>query len=340
MDLHSLRAAARIVVGGLLFVFLYTVVYVAAFHAPRAKGIDVGVVGTPAQAAQVQGALDATSRGAFDVRRYGTEARARAALLDTDVHGVAVLGGANDRILVASALGVAPTQSVIGALRGVVRARPAIDDVRPLPSGDRRGLASLFTVLGTVMPSLAFGVLLALTGRGLPRRARHGAVLAFAVLGGIVVAFDVDVVTGALDGDFAGIAVVAGLLALAVAATAHGLARAGGRAGIAVAAVTLLLFGISSTGGAVTYEYEPGFYGAISQLLPPGAALTAVRNVRYFGWADTLAPLLVLGSWGAGGLALGLAAERLGRLAVSPVRPGADAAIVGPVVASARTEAS
>jgi hypothetical protein len=90
----------------------------------------------------------------------------------------------------------------------------------------------------------------------------------------------------------------------------------------------------------VTYEYEPGFYGAISQLLPPGAALTAVRNVRYFGWADTLAPLLVLGAWGAGGLVLGLAAERLGRLAVSPVRPGGDAAIVGPVVARARTEAS
>ena len=47
----------------------------------------------------------------------------------------------------------------------------------------------------------------------------------------------------------------------------------------------------------MTYEFEPGFYGALSQLLPPGAALTAVRNVQYFDWAATLAPLLVLAAW-------------------------------------------
>ena len=69
---------------------------------------------------------------------------------------------------------------------------------------------------------------------------------------------------------------------------------------------------MSSAGGAVTYEFEPGFYGAVSQLLPPGAALTAVRNVQYFDWAATLTPLLVLGAWAAGGLALGLLGERLG----------------------------
>ena len=69
---------------------------------------------------------------------------------------------------------------------------------------------------------------------------------------------------------------------------------------------------MSTAGGAVTYEFEPGFYGAVSQLLPPGAALTAVRNVQYFDWAATLAPLLVLGAWAAGGLALGLLGERYG----------------------------
>ena len=74
----------------------------------------------------------------------------------------------------------------------------------------------------------------------------------------------------------------------------------------------LLLLGVSTAGGAVTYEFEPGFYDAISQFLAPGAALTAVRNVQYFDWAATLAPLAVLGAWAAGGLALGLLGERLG----------------------------
>jgi len=42
-----------------------------------------------------------------------------------------------------------------------------VEDVRPLPSSDRRGLSSLFTVIGTVIPSLMFGVLLSVVGRGL-----------------------------------------------------------------------------------------------------------------------------------------------------------------------------
>jgi hypothetical protein len=62
----------------------------------------------------------------------------------------------------------------------------------------------------------------------------------------------------------------------------------------------------------VTYQFEPGFYGAVSQLLPPGAALTAVRNVQYFDGAATLVPLLTLGAWAVGGLLLGLLGERYG----------------------------
>jgi hypothetical protein len=306
------RAAARIVVAGLALLFLFTLLFVGAFHAPRAKGIDVGVVGTPAQAAQAQSALDTASRGAYDVRRYDTEAAARDALLATDVHGVAVPGVPRDRILIADAQGLAPTQAVTEALRGILRA-PAIEDLRPLPDGDRRGLSPLFTVLGTLMPSLLFGIVLSLAARSLPARLRVGAVIAYAVLAGAVVSFNVDVVTKAMRGDFAGIALVGALLALAVSGTAHGLARVGGPAGIAVAAVVLLVLGVSTAGGAVTYEFEPGFYGAISQLLPPGAALTAVRNVHYFDWAATLGPLLVLAAWSVCGLALVAAGERLRR---------------------------
>jgi hypothetical protein len=138
------------------------------------------------------------------------------------------------------------------------------------------------------------------------------AVLAYALVAGPLVAFDVDVVVGALDGSFAGIAVVSGLLALAVAAAGHGLAHLGGAPGIAAAVLTIVLLGLSSSGGAVGYQFEPGFYGAVSQLLPPGAAVTAVRNVRYFDWAATLEPLVVLGAWALGGLVVGLLAERIG----------------------------
>ncbi len=108
----------------------------------------------------------------------------------------------------------------VGARAG---APAVVQDLRPLPAGDRRGLSSLFTVIGTLIPSLVFGVLLSVFGRGLAARVRWSAVAAYAVLAGLVAAFNVDVLVGALSGDFAGIALVCGLLALAVSAAAHGL---------------------------------------------------------------------------------------------------------------------
>src|SRR3954451_17563562 len=110
------RSAARLVAGGLVLLFAFTVLYVAAFHAPRAKVLDVGVVGSAPVAATVQSRLDSADRGAFDVRAFGTERDARQALLDTDVHGVIVPGAGRDRILVAQALGVAQTDTVVAAL--------------------------------------------------------------------------------------------------------------------------------------------------------------------------------------------------------------------------------
>jgi len=309
------RAAARIVLAGLVLLFGFTALYVTAFHAPRPNGLDVGFVGTSAQAARAQDALDVAAPGGFDVRRYADESAARAALLHTDVRGVVVAGAPRDRILVAQALGAAPSETVTRALVGVAAragAPAVVQDLRPLPAGDRRGLSPLFTVIGTLIPSLVFGVLLSVFGRRLAGRARWAAVAVYAALAGLVAAFNVDVLVGALTGDFAGIALVCGLLALAVSAAAHGLGHLGGPAGIVVAVLMLLLLGVSTAGGAVTYEFEPGFYGAISQFLAPGAALTALRNVQYFDWAATLEPLVVLGAWAAGGLALGLLGERFG----------------------------
>jgi hypothetical protein len=305
----SLRFVARPVLGGLVLLFAFTALYVTAFHAPRPHGLDVGVVGSPQHAAQVQRALDGRAPGAFDVHRYGDEEQARAALLDTDVRGVVV----QNRVLVARAFGVVPAQTVAQALAGAAAGpRTQVEDLRPLPPGDRNGLSSLFTVVGTLIPSLVFGALLSLFGRGLPAPARWTAVVAYSVLAGLVVAFNTDVLIGSFDGHFAGIALATGLLALAISAATHGLGHLAGPAGIVVAILTLLLLGLSSSGGAVTYQFEPGFYGAVSQLLPPGVALTALRNIEYFDWAATLAPLMVLGAWAGGGLVLGVLGERYG----------------------------
>jgi hypothetical protein len=307
--------APSLLLGGLILVFAFTALFVAAFHNPKPHEIDVGVVAPQQQAAQVQQGLDRALPGAFHVRAYASESAARQALLDTDVHGVLVPGRPQARVLVAGAYSVPATDVVERGLSAAAKAQGAsatVQDLKPLPQSDSRGLSSFFTIVGTLIPSLLFGVALSVFGGALAARVRWGAVAAYAVLAGLVVAFNVDTLVGALQGHFLSIALIAGLLALATAAATHGLGRLLGPPGLGLAVLVVLLYGLSSSGGALSYQFEPGAYRAVSQLLPPGAALTALRNVQYFDWSATTGPILVLCAWIVGGLGTGLLGERFG----------------------------
>ena len=138
-------------------------------------------------------------------------------------------------------------------------------------------------------------------------------IVGYGVLAALVVSVNVDLLIGALTGTFVGLAVFAGLLAAAVATGTHGLARLLGPVGLAVAVGLFLIVGLPSSGGAVTHELQPGFYGAVSQWLPPGAALVALRDVVYFDWSGAAQPLLALGAWIVAGFSLAAVAERRGR---------------------------
>src|SRR5262249_43592231 len=156
--------------------------------------------------------------------------------------------------------------------------------------------------------SLVFAVLLTFVGGRHAIRARVLACVFVATLGGLAVALSVDSVVGALTGSFWGVAGIAALLIAAIVLATPGLRRLLGPIGIAVAAMTFVLFGVSASGGGVGYQMEPGFYRAVSQVLPSGSALTAVRNEVYFAGAHTLGAVLVLAGWALAG-AIALAAS-------------------------------
>jgi hypothetical protein len=88
--------------------------------------------------------------------------RARAALLGTDLRGVLIPGPERDRVLIAKALGVAPTEGERGA---AARRRhgPHCGEragSQAAAAQSRRGLSTLFRVIGTLIPSLVVGVIL------------------------------------------------------------------------------------------------------------------------------------------------------------------------------------
>jgi hypothetical protein len=298
--------------------FAMTSIYVEAFHSPAPRDVPIAVVTAPANASRIQLALDRAAPDAFEVRRLDTAAQARHAVAHAEVRAALIPGAREDRAYVARAFGVSETLAATTALQSLAAHAHlplSVTDVVPLPAHDRFGLSSLFTVVGTLLPSLAFGIGLAFIAGRLPRTRRWGAILAYGVLAGLVIALSVDLLVGALTASFAGLALVGCLLALAAASFAHGTVRLVGPAGILIALAVTMILGLPSSGGAVTHELQPGFYGAISQWLPPGAALTAIRNVQYFHWGGTLQPLLTLVGWALLGLALGLAGDRFGAAA-------------------------
>ena len=293
-------AASRFAAVGLLLLFAFPAVYSAAFHNPQPARLRVAVAGPAGALPAARAGLDPRE---FLAVRYPSAAAARRALAGGELHG-AYAGG---RILIASAAGAIAAQKTELALQAIAP-RAAVEDVAPLPAHDARGISAFVAVAGITIASMVFAVLLTLAGGRHALRARIVALALVSGLGGLAAALSVDTIVGALTGDFWGVAGVAMLLILAVTVAVHGVGRLLGGAGAALVALVIMLVGMTSSGGAVGSDLQPAFFRAVSQLLPPGAALTALRNAVYLGGAHIAGALVVLGAWaavGAAALALG-----------------------------------
>ncbi len=290
---------------GIIVAFAFVSLFTAALHNPRPNDLNVGVVGAPGLQRGLQQRLDLAAPGAFVLERQESEASARREVLDHDVQGAIIATGPRPKLLVAGAAGPATGEALRSAFGALAAARGqplAVEDLRPLPQHDSPGLSAFFTIAGTTVSSLLFGIALFVSARRVPTMARLAAVATFAGLVGVTVALAVDPLVGAMSGAFWSIAGLAALLALAVALPVAALSRLIGPPGIGLAALVLLLVALPSTGGPIGYQFLPDFYTTISQALPSGSALTAVRNAVYFGGANTLAPILVLIAWALSGL--------------------------------------
>jgi hypothetical protein len=73
---------------------------------------------------------------------------------------------------------------------------------------------------------------------------------------------------------------------------------------VALGAVLLFLLGNPISAVASAPELLPEPWGAIGQLLPPGAGATLLRSTAFFDGAGGTVPAVVLASWAAAGLVL------------------------------------
>ncbi len=297
------------VAGIVVLLTLAVTVVLTAFAWPAARSaprdLPLAVAG-PAPAVQAVATTLARERpGAFEVHRFADEASARAAIEDREVYGAIVLTSGQPTVLIASAASPAVAQGLTQLAQGLApggASAPAVRDVVPTPAQDPRGAGLAAGALPLVLGGIIAAGLITQRIRGGGRRLV--AAISFAVLGGVAVTSVLQLWLGSLAGSFW---TNAGVVALAIAAISLvliGLEWLIGPAGLALGAAVMMLLGNPLSGLTSAPEMLPRGWGALGQLLPPGAAGSLLRSVSFFDGARGGRPLAVLACWLVAGLLL------------------------------------
>ncbi|MFE9580161.1 hypothetical protein ACFYO1_27510 [Nocardia sp. NPDC006044] len=314
------QRALAVAVGAALLQALMLIAFAwpAANIAPR----DLPIAVTGPQADLVVTQLAGHSPDAFDIARPADETAARAAIEDREVYGAIVTGDGPPRVLIASAASPAVAQQLTQIGQQLAGGpAPRVEDVVAADPDDPRGTAFGAMVLPLALSGIAAGVLLSLLIPTVGGKALG--LVTFGVVGGLL---SMEIIHGwmsVVPGSYLELSAVAGLVSFAVAGAVVGLSTAIGRAGIGVAALTMLLVGNPFSAATSAPELLPQPWGAIGQLLPPGAAASLLRSVAFFDGAGAAKPLVVLLIWALSALALlalgALRTRRPAEISTTPV---------------------
>ena len=307
------RTAIRACVIGVVLAALFAFLFVAPSHDPTPNNLPVAVVGPNEAAAPYVRALQ-RREGEFDVVRLPDARAAREAVLDRKVYGAFVLTRPRaPELFVATAA----SPAVAGILEGVAAgaaaggARLRTNDLRSLDPDDSRGTTINATSLSvTSVVSVLSAVLLYFMAPGLGGSARFVALALMAVLGGLLSMGVVSLALGALPGSYLGLSAVIALGMVCVSSVSAAIIGRLGMIGIGVSFIIFLALASPATGAASDPYLLPDPWSWAGQLLPPGAAATALRDVAYFEGAKSGAWLPVLLGWAALGAVLVLFSSR------------------------------
>ncbi|GAB2674835.1 ABC transporter permease [Nocardia goodfellowii] len=299
--MNTLQRAIALGFGAALIQALMLIAFAwpAANVAPR----DLPLAVTGPQAPMVAEKLNQFSPGGFEISNPADENAARQAIKDREVYGAIVTGGGAPRVLIASGASPAVAQQ-LSAMAQQLAGTPAaaVEDVVAADPDDPRGGAFGAMALPLVMSGIAGGVLLSLL---VPTVAgRLTGLVTFGIVGGLLSMTIIQGWMSIVPGPYLGLSAVAGLVSFAVAGTIVGLATVIGQPGIGLGALLMLLIGNPFSAATSAPEMLPQPWGAIGQLLPPGAAANLFRSVAFFDGAGAMKPLVVLLVWAAFAVAL------------------------------------
>lgn len=312
-DAISFRAFG-LVLGGLLIQLAFTVSYLGAFHSPTPHRMPVAVVAPAEAAAQIVDQLDGLDGDPVNATAVASESAARKQIMNRTVDAAFLFDatGTKDTLLVASAGGPSVSQTATQLAQKIETSQKrqvVVIDIQAPNTGDGRGMASFYLVLGWVVGGYLTATILNMSSGSKPAN-RHrivirlGALGLYAIASGVAGAVIVGPVFDALSGHFWALAGIGTLVVFASAATSLALQTLLGMAGTGLTILLFVVLGNPSAGGVYPSVLLPGFWSAIGQALPPGAGTTLVRNTVYFEAHATTAAWWVLGAYAVVGAAL------------------------------------
>lgn len=177
--------------------------------------------------------------------------------------------------------------------------------VVPLSENDSSGTGLAIAEFPLVMGGTIGGMLSLTLINGTWRR--FATATLYSVIAGALTTLILSTWFGFIPGDFATLwaAFAATYLATAFFIVGVG-ALSSPLIGLAVGAVITMFIGNPISGASMPSVFLPGAWGAIGQMMVPGASSTLLRSIAYFPEAATSDQWLVLGSWIAFGLLAGV----------------------------------
>jgi hypothetical protein len=296
------------IVMGALFVTSYSL----ALGDPVPHGIDAALVGDPSRRPRTVAAVQTVAEGSLDFERYRSRAAALHAIDEQKVYAALDLTPERPTLYVASAAGA----SVVRVLEKISAADPEVKvvDTHPLEPHDPSGVDIFYLMLVATIIGFIGVFQVRTNAGGLSRLTWLAFILANAVVASLVFVLVDGPLLDRLDLPLFESWGILALQLVAVSSFASLMAVLLGPWAIIPTWLFFVVFGNSSSGGAVAPPLLPQPFDFLSQWLPSGATVTALRNAVYFPDHQHARPLVVLVAWATTLVAaMVLVSRRLGK---------------------------
>jgi hypothetical protein len=295
---HRWSATERTIVIAVLAIImgsLFLTSYSLALGDPVPHRIEAALVGDPTAHPSTVDQLERVADGSLVLRRSASVPAALHAIDDQDVYAALDLTSTRPTLYVASAAGV----SVARVLEQISTVDPAVRvvDTHPLGGADPNGVETFYLMIVATIVGFLTVFQVRTNAGGLSLGRWTALVVALAVAAGLVFTLVDGPLLGRLELPVLESWGILALQLLAVASFASLMAVLLGRWAILPTFLFFVVLGNSASGGAVAPPLLPPPFAFVSQWLPSGATVTALREAVYFPTYQHVHPIVVLASW-------------------------------------------